>query len=187
MEPKPPLPPDFGPVPPTKDPSLFAGTPRPVKLEEWSGKKLSELIMFMGRGLTIAEMNAARGAGVVMGDSATPPTEAPVDNSGFDLGSGGGSPKVNGVTANEFNEYTFDVATGQEMAELDAFGSPGKFFDEATFYVLSPNGAIMVPTQTVKVLGLTHKVLVSVPGAGKYRYIVKVNGSGRLAVQYNPR
>jgi hypothetical protein len=187
VETPPPVP--VQPTPPAK-PAPFSGTPRPVDLSVWKGERVSSLIIFMGRGLTAEEEALAREAGVDFGgvsDGPTEPVEPAPNKAVFDLKDGRGWYTVNQVLSENFYTYTFDVSDTQTSAEIDVFGSPGKFFYEVTEYVTSPSGAIVVPTVVSKVIGFNHKIQFSVPGPGKYSYHVKVDKSGSLGVQYNQR
>jgi hypothetical protein len=136
--------------------------------------------------LTPYEEVEARNAGVIFREVVDPGPA--VDRSGFDLKSGGGDVKVNGVLANEFYTFYFDVAKDQTAAEIDVFGvSGGLFFNNITDYVLSPGGVVVVPTNTRPVIGLNAKSTFTVPGPGRYSYTVKVDKPGMMGVQYNQR
>lgn len=107
------------------------------------------------------------------------PVEA-IDRSGYDLGVGGGSPKVNAFAAGEVKSFTFRVLGGGSP-EINVMGAPGKM---ATFAPVIDSIPGVRPEVKTQVLGDVHKVRLDGIRAGTYTYHVKVAKPGVIAVQF---
>lgn len=107
------------------------------------------------------------------------PVEA-IDRSGYDLGVGGGSPRVNAFAAGEVKSFTFR-ALGGGSPEINVMGAPGKM---ATFAPVVDSIPGVRPEVKTQVLGDVHKVRLDGIRAGTYTYHVKVAKPGVIAVQF---
>lgn len=158
MEPtKPVAPPDFGPKP--VKPVLFDG--RGFSEEQWRGRKVQDLIITLGRGLTTAEELLARSWGVDFG-STPAPVGGPVDRSGFDLGGseGEGDVRVNTLPDGEYT-YLYTIRPETKFSEIYVMGVSGT-------QILEANGKKGDESRE-------HKVP---PVAGTHTFVLRVKSVG---------
>lgn len=169
-----PVPPGY---PPVSDPS-----PKGIDFSKYAGWTYYEVVVRIGRGLSPEEKIAAKAAGVIIPDDPKPTGPAP-DKTGYDLGTGGGMVKVNQVNGGETKTFSFEVSAGTKRAIIQFFGAPGQFFETYSVTVMDQNNKVVV-NEVNSPARYVSFVEIKSPTPGKYTFLVTVNNSGPLGVQY---
>ncbi len=112
------------PITPSSTEPSYTSPPPYNPFTQYRGWLLQEVIIKLGHGLTDAEIEQAKAAGVIVRETVT---QGPVDRSGFHLGgeAGDGDVRDNPLEDDLEYVYTYFIRPTSTSAEIWVFGSRG--------------------------------------------------------------